>query len=249
MVRDDLDMNVIGVIPARYQSVRFEGKPLALLGGRPMIQHVYERASQSTLLTALVVATDDQRIFDAVVGFGGSAVMTSPNHRSGTDRVAEAAGKTEADVVVNIQGDEPFISPKVIDQLVEPFRSESDIEMTTLMRPIENDRDLNDANVVKVVADRRGFALYFSRSLIPYPRSRPTGPHAFEHIGLYAYSKRFLADYSQMEPAALEQTEGLEQLRVLEHGRRIRVVETGDHMGLSVDTLEDLERAEAFLLG
>lgn len=242
-------MNVIGVIPARYQSVRFEGKPLALLGSRPMIQHVYERASQSTLLTALVVATDDQRIFDAVVAFGGSAVMTSPDHRSGTDRVAEAAAQTDADVVVNIQGDEPFISPKVIDQLVEPFRSESSIDMTTLMRPIENDRDLSDSNVVKVVVDRAGFALYFSRSLIPYPRSRPGSPHAFEHIGLYAYSKGFLADYSQLEPTTLEQIEGLEQLRVMEHGRRIRVIETHDHMGLSVDTREDLERAEAFLAG
>lgn len=240
-------MNVIGVIPARFQSVRFEGKPLALLGGRPMIQHVYERALRSSLLTTLVVATDDERIFDAVKDFGGTAVMTSPHHRSGTDRVAEAAAATTADVVVNIQGDEPFISPQVIDRLVEPFRSEPGIEMTTLMRPIENDRDANDPNVVKVVVDRTGFALYFSRSLIPFARNQTAGPRAYEHIGLYAYSKSFLNDYSRLEPTPLEQAEGLEQLRLIEHGKRIRVVETADHLGLSVDTPEDLSRAESFL--
>jgi 3-deoxy-manno-octulosonate cytidylyltransferase (CMP-KDO synthetase) len=240
-------MNVIGVIPARFQSVRFGGKPLALLAGQPMIQHVYERASKSTLLTSLAVATDDKRIFDAVVGFGGTAVMTSPDHRSGTDRVAEVAAATDADVVVNIQGDEPFISPLVIDQLVEPFHSEPAVEMTTLMREIENDIDLNDPNVVKVVTDRAGYALYFSRSVIPYARHATCIARTFEHIGLYAYRKSFLDDYSNLEPTALEQTEGLEQLRVMEHGKRIRVIETSDHLGLSVDTPSDLARAEAFL--
>ena len=240
-------MNVIGVIPARFQSVRLQGKPLALIGGRPMIQHVYERAAKSSLLTELLVATDDARIFDAVSAFGGKAVMTSPDHRSGTDRVAEATANLAADVVVNIQGDEPFISPRVVDQLVEPFHSESGIEMSTLMRPIDNDRDLQDPNVVKVVADQAGFALYFSRSLIPFPRNASPGSPAFEHIGLYAYTKAFLAEYSRMPPACLEQIEGLEQLRVLENGRRIRVVETHDHLGLSVDTPADLARAEEFL--
>jgi 3-deoxy-manno-octulosonate cytidylyltransferase (CMP-KDO synthetase) len=241
-------MNVIGVIPARFQSVRLQGKPLASIGGRPMIQHVYERAAKSSLLTDLLVATDDQRIFDAVSAFGGKAVMTSPDHRSGTDRVAEATANLAADVVVNIQGDEPFISPRVIDQLVEPFHSESGIEMSTLMGPIDNDRDLQDPNVVKVVVDRAGFALYFSRSLIPFPRNASPDSAAFEHIGLYAYTKAFLAEYSEMAPAKLEQIEGLEQLRVLENGRRIRVVETHDHLGLSVDTPEDLARAEQFLV-
>lgn len=240
-------MKVIGVIPARFQSVRLEGKPLALIGGRPMIQHVYERAAQSSLLTDLLVATDDARIFDAVSAFGGNAVMTSPDHRSGTDRVAEATANLAADVVVNIQGDEPFISPRVIDQLVEPFHSERDVEMSTLMRPIDNERDLQDPNVVKVVADDAGYALYFSRSLIPYPRNASPNHPAFEHIGLYAYTKAFLAEYSRMPPARLEQIEGLEQLRVLENGRRIRVVETHDHLGLSVDTPADLARAEEFL--
>ena len=239
-------MNVIGVIPARFQSVRLEGKPLALIGGRPMIQHVYERAAKSALLTDLLVATDDPRIFNAVSAFGGKAVMTSADHRSGTDRVAEATAGLAADVIVNIQGDEPFISPRVIDQLVEPFHSESGVEMSTLMRPIDNDRDRQDPNVVKVVVDQAGFALYFSRSLIPFPRNASDRP-AFEHIGLYAYTKAFLAEYSRMPPARLEQVEGLEQLRVLENGRRIRVVETHDHLGLSVDTPEDLARAEQFL--
>lgn len=240
-------MNVIGVIPARFQSIRLEGKPLALIGGRPMIQHVYERAAKSSLLTDLLVATDDARIFDAVIGFGGKAVMTSPDHRSGTDRVAEATASLAADVVVNIQGDEPFISPRVIDQLVEPFQSESGVEMSTLMRPIDNDRDRQDQNVVKVVVDQAGFALYFSRSLIPFPRNASADAPAFEHIGLYAYTKAFLAEYSRMAPTKVEHIEGLEQLRVLENGRRIRVVETHDHLGLSVDTPEDLARAEQFL--
>lgn len=240
-------MNVIGVIPARFQSVRLEGKPLALIGGRPMIQHVYERAAKSTLLTDLLVATDDARIFDAVSSFGGKAVMTSPAHRSGTDRVAEATAGLAADVIVNIQGDEPFISPHVLDQLVEPFHSESGVEMSTLMRPIDNDRDLEDPNVVKVVVDEAGFALYFSRSLIPFPRNAPSDSAAFEHIGLYAYTKAFLTEYSHMAPTRLERIEGLEQLRVLENGRRIRVVETHLHLGLSVDTPADLARAEEFL--
>ena len=240
-------MNVVGVIPARFHSVRLEGKPLALIGGRPMIQHVYERAAKSALLSDLLVATDDARIFDAVCRFGGKAVMTSAAHRSGTDRVAEATAHTDVDVVVNIQGDEPFISPRVIDQLVQPFHSESGVEMSTLMRPIDTDRDLGDPNVVKVVADQSGFALYFSRSLIPFPRNASSDHPAFEHIGLYAYTKTFLTEYSQMTPTILERIEGLEQLRVLENGRRVRVVETHDHLGLSVDTPADLARAEQFL--
>lgn len=213
-----------------------------------MIQHVYERASQSSLLTELVVATDDERIFQTVRKFGGKVVMTSADHRSGTDRVAEAAALSDAAVIVNIQGDEPFISPKVLDQLVEPFRSEAGIEMSTAMRPIEDPRDLNDPNVVKVVVDSGGFALYFSRSQIPFPRTPQAGHPAYVHIGLYAYSKSFLAEYARMKPTPLEQIEGLEQLRVLEHGKRIRVIETRDHLGLSVDTPEDLNRAEAFLV-
>ncbi len=239
-------MKVYGVIPARFRSVRFEGKPLAPLGGRPMIQHVYERAKRSKLLTGLVVATDDRRIFEAVEAFGGEALMTSPEHPSGTDRVAEAARAVDAEVIVNIQGDEPFISPLVLDQLVEPFREEESLEMSTLKRRIEDEGLLNDPNVVKVVADAAGYALYFSRALIPHPR-RPEGHAAYEHIGLYAYRKAFLLELAGMQPTLLERTEGLEQLRVLENGRRIRVIETVDHLGLSVDTPEELAKAERYL--
>lgn len=239
-------MQVLGVIPARYPSTRFEGKPLAVLGGRPMIQHVYERASQSTLLSDLVVATDDERIFEAVAGFGGQCVMTAADHPSGTDRVAEVARARESDIVVNIQGDEPFLSPTTLDEIVAPFAADPTLPMSTAMRLIEDAETLEDSNVVKVVVNRRGDALYFSRSIIPHPR-RAEGHRAWEHIGLYAYRRGFLLDLAKLEPTELERTEGLEQLRVLEHGFRIRVVPTRSHVGLSVDTPADLARAEAFL--
>jgi len=239
-------MKTVGVIPARYRSMRFEGKPLALIGGRPMIEHVWDRASRSDRLDELIVATDDERIAKAVRGFGGRVAMTSPDHPSGTDRVAEVAASLDADVIVNVQGDEPFVSSAELDELVAPFEERPGLEMATLKRKIEDDSLLADPNVVKVVTDLAGFALYFSRSLIPYPR-RGIRPHAFEHIGIYAYTRVFLAELAAMSPTTLEQTEGLEQLRVLEHGRRISVVETDHHVGLSVDTPEELERAEVFL--
>jgi len=239
-------LKVIGVIPARYQSSRLNGKPLALIGGKPMIEHVYARAAQSAMLSDLVVATDDERIFRAVQDFGGKAAMTSPDHPSGTDRVAEVAAGSEADVVLNIQGDEPFLSPRVLDQLVEPFQADPALEMSTLARRIEDEEALRDPNVVKVVFDRRGDALYFSRSLIPHPR-RAEVHAAYEHIGLYGFRRDFLLAYAKLEPTPLERTEALEQLRALENGHAIRVVVTEDHMGLSVDTPADLARAEAFL--
>lgn len=238
-------MRVVGVIPARYRSSRFEGKPLATIGGRPMIERVYQRAAEARLLSELLVATDDERIADAVRAFGGRVAMTSPDHLSGTDRVAEAARDLPADVVVNIQGDEPFLAPQTLDELVEPFASDQDLPMSTLCRRIEEARSLHDPNVVKVVVNRAGDALYFSRSLIPYPR-RPERHAAREHIGVYAFRKEFLLEFARLEPTALEAAEGLEQLRALEHGRRIRVVETRSYVGLSVDTPADLARAEAF---
>lgn len=238
-------LKVIGVIPARYQSARLNGKPLAPIGGKPMIERVYRQAAKSELLSDLVVATDDERIFRAVEAFGGKAVMTSPDHPSGTDRVAEAAAGSDADVVVNIQGDEPFLSPRVLDQLVEPFQADASLEMSTLARRIEDEQALGDPNVVKVVFDRRGDALYFSRSLVPYPRRRQVHA-AYEHIGLYGFRRDFLLAYAKLEPTPLERTEALEQLRALENGHAIRVVVTADHLGLSVDTPADLARAEAF---
>ncbi len=239
-------MRVAGVIPARYRSKRFDGKALALLGGRPMIQHVYEKARRASRLAELVVATDDERIADVIRGIGGKALMTSPDHPSGTDRVAEAAAAIEADVVVNIQGDEPFISGKAIDQAVEPFLEGEDLQMTTLMRAIESEETLRDPNVVKVVVDREGFALYFSRSRIPFAR-RSERFQAYEHIGLYAYRRDFLLAFARLAPTELEYTEGLEQLRALEHGYRVLAVATTHHVGVSVDTPADLEQAEAYL--
>ncbi len=246
MTKEPPPLKVIGVIPARYASVRFAGKPLAMLGGKPMVQHVYERAAASPLCERLVVATDDERIRRAVEGFGGNAAMTSPDHRSGSDRAAEVAAAVDADIVVNIQGDEPFVSPLLFDQLVEPFRCRPNLEMTTLCRRIDDPALWSDSNVVKVVRDSAGYALYFSRAPIPYCRN-PEGYVAWEHIGLYAYRREFLLEISRMAPTALERSEALEQLRVLENGRRILVVPTEDHVGLSVDTPADLEKAERFL--
>ena len=239
-------MKVIGMIPARYASSRFEGKALALLGGRPLVQHVYERSSQAERLDDVFIATDDARIADAVRSFGGNAVMTSATHTSGTDRIAEAASRMDVDVVVNIQGDEPFISPRAIDQAVEPFERQSDLEMTTLMQPISEESTRNDPNVVKVVVDCDGYALYFSRSLIPHPRRRQA-VRAYQHIGLYAYRKEFLLRFASLPPGRLEQAEALEQLRALEHQHRILVLEAEEYSGIGVDTPEDLEKANRLL--
>jgi len=239
-------MTALGIIPARFASSRFEGKALAPLGGRPVLQHVYEGATQASLLAEVIIATDDERIAAAAAAFGARAVMTSRDHVSGTDRVAEAAAASQADVVVNIQGDEPFISGRAIDQAVEPFLTRPDLRMTTLMRRIDDEDAVRDPNVVKVVTDQEGYALYFSRSPIPYPR-RTEGSRAYEHIGLYAYRREFLLLLAGLPQGRLEKAEALEQLRVLENGYRIWVAETTSHVGLSIDTPDDLQRAERFL--
>lgn len=232
---------VIGIIPARWASTRFPGKPLADILGKPMIQHVYERARKARSLQRLLVATDDRRIFDAVAGFGGEPVMTRDDHPTGTDRLAEAAAELEVDLVVNIQGDEPLIDPEVIDAAAAPLIADSTIPMGTLMSRITDPADLHDPNVVKVVADLHGFALYFSRALIPYARGGKTAAAVYYyHPGLYVYRKDFLLTYASLPPTPLEQTEKLEQLRALEHGYRIKVVET-THRPVSVDTPGDLE--------
>lgn len=241
-------MKAVGIIPARYASSRFPGKALAMLGDRTLIRHVYDRASEAATLSLVVVATDDNRIASAVRDFGGKVVMTSPRHPSGTDRVAEAARDLDVEVVVNIQGDEPFISPKVIDQAVAPFESRPELAISTLSHAIEDEASLHDPNVVKVVSDLRGYALYFSRSLIPHP-PRGHRERAFAHIGLYAYRKDFLLRFASLPPGRLEQAEALEQLRVLENGERILVIPTDDYVGIGVDVPADLERAESFLNG
>jgi 3-deoxy-manno-octulosonate cytidylyltransferase (CMP-KDO synthetase) len=244
------DTKVVGLIPARYGSTRLPGKALELILGKPLIQRVYERSSQADVLDELVVATDDERIGRVVEGFGGRAVMTSPDHPSGTDRLAEAAQPMDADVLVNIQGDQPFIDPVMIEEVVQPLLDDASIGMSTLMHPISNPEDLQDPGVVKVVVDLAGFALYFSRSLIPYPREAE--PHdVYEHVGLYAYRRAFLLKIAELAPTPLEKVELLEQLRVLEHGHSIRVVATAcrdnEFSGFSVDTSADLARAEAML--
>jgi 3-deoxy-manno-octulosonate cytidylyltransferase (CMP-KDO synthetase) len=234
-------MKVLGVIPARYGSTRLEGKPLKDICGKPMIQHVYERARRARLLDELIVATDDQRIVDAVKGFGGMAKLTSRDHRTGTDRIHEVSRMIDAGLVVNIQGDEPLLDPRMIDELVQPMLDEPDIPAGTLCTPILDEAGYSDPNVVKVVFDRKGFALYFSRSLIPYPRKKDAF-RAFEHIGVYAYRRDFLEAYVAMPQTPLESTESLEQLRILESGHRMLVLPTRhEYLGLSVDTLEDLE--------
>jgi 3-deoxy-manno-octulosonate cytidylyltransferase (CMP-KDO synthetase) len=238
-------MRVVGVIPARFASTRLPGKPLVDILGKPMIQHVYENAARSKTLEQLIVATDDERIMAAVAGFGGKAVLTSRDHNTGTDRVAEVVRGLDVGVVVNIQGDEPFVHPGMIDEVVQPLLDDPELPMCTSMHEIADRADFDNPNVVKTVVDLEGYALYFSRSLIPYPRTTE-GHRVFEHIGMYAYRKDFLLKYARLPQTPLEKLESLEQLRVLEHGYRLRVVETHqDYIPLSVDTPEDLERARA----
>jgi len=238
-------MKAIGVIPARYASSRLPGKPLAEIGGKTMIELVYRQAAQAKSLDAVYVATDDARIFEAVRAFGGNVVMTRDDHRSGTDRIAEAVGELDVDVVVNIQGDEPLLDPAEIDAVVAPFVERGDLVMTTAAVAITDPRDVADPSVVKVVLDLRGDALYFSRLPLPFYRSAEDGPH-LKHIGLYAYRKAFLLTYAGLAPTPLEQIEHLEQLRVLENGYRIHVVLT-EKDAISVDTPEDLERVRGLV--
>jgi len=245
----EVPMKVVGIIPARYASTRFEGKALADLCGKPMIQHVYERSKQASSLDDVIVATDDERIFNVVKDFGGKVAMTSKSHPSGTDRIAEVARSLDAEIVVNIQGDEPLIQPAMIDEVVAPFMTEPSIVVCTLKRKIDSEVEYKNPNVVKVVTDDDGFALYFSRSPLPCVKSGEWTPdlRAYLHVGLYAYRKQFLLRYIQMPPSFLEQTEGLEQLRILENGYRIKVVET-NHVSIGVDTIEDLHIARNILM-
>lgn len=235
-------MKIIGIIPARYGSTRLEGKPLKDICGKPMIQHVYEAAQGARLLDQIYVATDDQRIVHAVESFGGNVRLTSPDHKTGTDRIAEVAANLDVDIVVNLQGDEPLLNPAMIDEVIQPLVDDPALPMSTLCVPILEEEALHDPNVVKAVFDQRGNALYFSRSLIPYPRKRDNFT-AYEHLGLYAYRKDFLMTYINLPQSRLEINESLEQLRVLEAGYRLKVAVSGHpYDGVSVDTPEDLER-------
>lgn len=240
-------MDVVGVIPARYASVRFEGKVLADLLGKPVIQHVWEAASRSKTLTHLIVACDDERVFQAVSAFGGKAVMTAKEHTSGSERIAEAVSDIDVKVVVNIQADEPLIHPAMIDDVAYYLLNNEDEVMATLMKRIEHEEEILDANVVKVVVDRKGRALYFSRCPIPFVREEEPGMRVhYKHIGLYAYTKDFLFTYKNLPVSKLERFEKLEQLRVLENGYPIKVIETKFET-IGVDTREDLEKVKQYL--
>ncbi len=244
---------VVAIIPARYQSNRFEGKPLALIAGKPMIQHVYERAKSVSLLSRVVVATDDERIRDCVLSFGGEAVMTRSDHVSGTDRLAEAATVLEIpeqDVVVNIQGDQPLFPPEVIEQVATPLLEDPALPMSTLIYKIIREEEIQDPNHVKTVFDRNGRALYFSRSPIPFQRNpdEEIPPTYYKHLGFYAYRKGFLLTFVGLPEGEWERYEKLEQLRALEYGYAIKVVLT-EHDSVEVDTPKDAQRVEEIIGG
>lgn len=240
-------MKVIGVIPARYASVRFEGKVLADLGGKPVIQHVWENAKKARVLDDLVVASDDERIYKAVFDFGGKAVMTARAHTSGTERIAEVVSDVDVKIVVNIQGDEPLVHPSMIDDAVYALLANPEEHAATIMKRIDHEEEIADANVVKVVVTKKGYALYFSRCPIPFVREEEPGMRVhYKHIGLYAYTKDFLFTYKNLPPSKLEKLERLEQLRILENGFPIRVLET-KHETIGIDTRDDLEKVRRWL--
>ena len=242
-------MDVVGVIPARWASSRFEGKVLADILGKPMLQYVWERAQGALLLDDIIIACDDERVAARARGFGAKAVMTSKDHPSGTDRIVEVINPLDVKIVVNIQADEPLLHPSMIDQVVRPLLEDRSISVSTLIKRIRDPQEINDPNVVKVVVDENDFALYFSRAVIPYRavNSEIAEPLYYKHIGLYAYTKDFLFIYRNLAPSSLEKVEKLEQLRILEDGFKIKTTETKlDTIG--VDTAEDLERVKRKLL-
>jgi 3-deoxy-manno-octulosonate cytidylyltransferase (CMP-KDO synthetase) len=241
------ETSVLAVIPARYYSTRFPGKLLVDLAGRTMLEHVYRRTAAARSVDAVLVATDDERIVDAVDRFGGVVCLTSSQHASGTDRVAEVAAQLSCDLVVCVQGDEPLLDPAVIDAAVLPLKHDRQIGMATAARRMTEPADFTNPNAVKVVCDGEGFALYFSRAPIPHGRDRSAAGEARVHCGLYVYRRETLVRLSQLTPGPLERAEVLEQLRALEHGIRIKVVET-TYESIGVDTPADLDRIRQRLL-
>ncbi len=241
-------IHIIGILPARWGSTRFPGKPLHLIAGKPLIQHVWERCQECSNLAEIIVATDDQRIFDAVIAFGGKAVMTSPDHPTGTDRIAEAARAIPAAThIVNIQGDEPLIDPELIDELAATMAADPSLDMATAANPLDPaDPAVADLNVVKVVSALSGKALYFSRSPLPFFRNAVEGLPVFRHKGIYAYSRTFLEKFVTWPPSPLEKAESLEQLRALENGASIKVLVTTD-TSPGVDTPEQADEIEKIL--
>jgi 3-deoxy-manno-octulosonate cytidylyltransferase (CMP-KDO synthetase) len=244
-------MKVVCIIPSRYESSRFPGKPLADLCGKPMIRHVYERVLQANIVSYAAVATDDERIYEAVVKFGGHAVMTSSEHRSGTDRIAEAVSGLDledSDIVVNIQGDQPLFEPMQVGEVVKPLMEDPAIPMSTLIYKIVRDEEITHPNAVKTVFDHNHFAVYFSRATIPFVRDKGQNVSYYKHHGIYAYRKNFLYTFTRLPAGVLEKLEALEQLRAIEHGYRIKVVETL-HDSVEVDTPQELERVREMIEG
>ena len=243
-VKGNDTMNAIGIIPARYHSTRFEGKVLADLCGKPVIQHVYENAKKARILDDLVVACDDERILKVVEQFGGKVTLTAKGHETGTDRLSEVVQPLEVKVVANIQADEPFVRPEMLHHLVSALLEDKKAVMATLMVRIHNSEEIRNPNVVKVVTDKHGYALYFSRTPIPYYRDEKAQQRQayFKHLGFYSYTKDFLFTFRNLPSSKLEKAEKLEQLRVLEHGYKIRVIETPFNT-IGIDTPQDLEMA------
>lgn len=238
-------MKFLGIIPARYSSTRLEAKPLKKIHGHTMIEWVYKRAKKSELHD-LVVATDDKRIYDEVISFGGKAIMTSEIHPNGTSRIAEVCEKMDDyDVIINIQGDEPLIEADMINSLINTFKENKDLVMATLKHKLNSKEEIENPNSVKVICDKNNYAIYFSRSVIPYPRKNENISY-YKHIGIYAYKRDFVIEYSKMLSSPLEEAESLEQLRVLENGYKIKVLETS-HSLIGVDTEQNLQDVIAYI--
>jgi 3-deoxy-manno-octulosonate cytidylyltransferase (CMP-KDO synthetase) len=241
-------MKIIAVIPARYASTRFPAKLMQDLGGKTVILRTYEAAINTQLFDDVFVVTDSDIIYDEIVSSGGKAIKSIKEHESGSDRIAEAIEHLDVSVVVNVQGDEPFIDAEPLAKLIEIFRHDAtqQVDLASLMREIKNDDEIHNPNNVKVVVDQNEFALYFSRSVIPYAREKNVGVRYFQHIGIYAFRKQALLDFYHLPMKSLEASEKLEQLRYLEFGKRIKMVETS-HIGIGIDTPEDLEKARKML--
>lgn len=238
-------MKITAIIPARYNSSRLPGKPLKNICGKTMIQRVYEQVKKVSLVDKIMVATEDKRIFDEINSFKGNAIMTSKNHKTGTDRLAEVAKKIDSDIIVNVQGDEPLIDPFVIKSAIKPLLLDESLKMSTLKHLIKDENELDNPNVVKVIADKNDNAVYFSRSKIPFARNNQKFNY-YKHIGLYVYRRDFLLKFAEMKSTPLEVQESLEQLRVIENGFKIKVIET-KYNSIGVDTKEDLYKVRNIL--
>ena len=241
-------MKIIAVIPARYASTRFPAKLMQDLGGKTVIFRTYEAAKNTNLFDDVFVVTDSDLIFNEIVSHNGKAIMSVKEHESGSDRIAEAIENLDVDIVINVQGDEPFINAEPLAQVIEIFKNDADkkVDLASLMTEIQNEDDIHNPNNVKVVVDQNNFALYFSRSVIPYPREQNVGVRYFKHIGIYAFRKQALTDFYWLPMKSLEASEKLEQLRYLEYGKRIKMVET-NHVGIGIDTIVDLEKARKMI--